>query len=205
MVAKSVDYWANILYNSGTSTAKGASYESNYLYCVGRLDRYDYYRNYSKGVRMKIVKGDLLEMGKANEFDIIMHGCNCFNAMGGGIAYQIANQFPDAKLADDETVRGDAGKLGTYTIGMGGRLVILNAYTQYTMSRDGEDVFEYIAFERVLNKIALRFGKWRIGLPLIGMGLAGGDAERIMPMIEKFAERVAQQGGSVTLVEWERK
>lgn len=154
---------------------------------------------------LKKVKGDLLAMGKSNELDIIVHGCNCFNAMGGGIAYQIQAQFPDAKLADDETVRGDAGKLGTYTVGMHGRLVILNAYTQYTMSREGEDVFEYIAFERVLNKIAHRFGTWRIGLPLIGMGLAGGNAERIMPMIEQFAEKVEKQGGSVTLVEWERK
>lgn len=154
---------------------------------------------------MNIVKGDLLDMGKNVEFDIIMHGCNCFNTMGGGIAYQIANRFPDARLADEETVRGDAGKLGTYTIGMDGRLVILNCYTQYGMSRDGKDVFDYLAFERVLEKIAYRFGKWRIGLPLIGMGLAGGDAERILPMIEQFANKVEKQGGSVTLVEWERK
>lgn len=60
------------------------------------------------------VKGDLLAMGKNNELDIIVHGCNCFCAMGGGIAYQIQDQFPDARLADDETVRGDPGKLGTY-------------------------------------------------------------------------------------------
>lgn len=154
---------------------------------------------------MITVKGDLIQMGKDNEIDIILHGCNCFNTMGGGIAYQIQEHFPDARLADEETVRGDAGKLGTYTIGMHGRLTILNCYTQYSMSRDGKDVFEYLAFERVLNKIAYRFGKWRIGLPLIGMGLAGGDAERIIPMIIDFAKRVEAQGGSVTLVEWERK
>jgi O-acetyl-ADP-ribose deacetylase (regulator of RNase III) len=150
------------------------------------------------------VKGDLIEMGKNNTFDIIVQGCNCFCAMGGGLAPQIAKNFPDAEIADNETVRGDPGKLGTYTIGMHGRLVILNAYTQYSTSRSGEDVFEYIAFQRVLDKIAHRFGAWRIGLPLIGMGLAGGNAERIMPMIEQFASKVATKGGSVTLVEWER-
>lgn len=153
---------------------------------------------------MKLAKGDLLAMAKAGEFDIIIHGCNCFNVMGAGIAAQIAQQFPDAKLADDETVRGDPGKLGTYTIGMGGRLVILNAYTQYGTSNTGKDVFEYTAFERVLDKIATRFGKWRIGLPMIGMGLAGGDAERIIPIIEAFAERMEKQGGSATLVEFSR-
>lgn len=151
---------------------------------------------------MIITQGDLLKMGKEGELDIIVHGCNCFNTMGGGIAAQIAQQFPDAKLADDETIRGDAGKLGTYTIGMGGRLVILNAYTQYTMSRDGMDVFEYNAFERVLNKIALRFGTWRLGFPMIGMGLANGDKVRILTMLEEFSQRVEAKGGSVTLVEF---
>ena len=154
---------------------------------------------------MKIVTGDLLQMGKDKEFDIIIHGCNCYNTMGAGIAAQVAQQFPDARLADDETVRGDAGKLGTYTIGMSGRLVILNCYTQYGISSTGNDVFEYNAFERVLDKIQYRFGKWRIGLPLIGMGLAGGDEGRIVPMIEQFAERVERQGGSVTIVKWDKK
>lgn len=151
---------------------------------------------------MNIVNGDLLAMGKNNEFDIIMHGCNCYNTMGAGIAAQVAQQFPDARLADEETVRGDAGKLGTYTIGMSGRLVILNCYTQYGISSTGNDVFEYNAFERVLDKIQYRFGKWRIGLPLIGMGLAGGDEGRIVPMIERFAERVERQDGTVTMVKW---
>jgi hypothetical protein len=66
----------------------------------------------------------------------------------------------------------------------------------------GDDVFEYRAFDDVLHKLAQRFGKWRIGLPYIGMGLAGGDAQRILPMIEEFANNVTAQGGSVTLVEF---
>ncbi len=155
---------------------------------------------------LKIIKGDLIAMAKNNEFDIIVHGCNCFNAMGAGVALQIANNFPDAKLADDETVRGDAGKLGTYTIGMHGRLVILNAYTQYsTVTRDGQDVFEYNSFQRVLEKISTRFGCWRIGLPMIGMGLAGGDPAKIIPMIENAAVKIGRQGGSLTIVEWEKQ
>jgi O-acetyl-ADP-ribose deacetylase (regulator of RNase III) len=154
---------------------------------------------------MNIKNGDLLAMGKDNEFDIILHGCNCYNTMGAGIAAQVAQQFPDAQMADNETLRGDAGKLGTYTVGMSGRLVILNCYTQFGIGSSGNDVFEYTAFERVLDKIAHRFGKWRIGLPLIGMGLAGGDEGRIIPMIERFAERVERQGGTVTIVKWSRK
>lgn len=152
---------------------------------------------------MKLVKGDLLALGKANEFDIIVQGCNCWNVMGSGIAKSIREQFPDAWLADQETLAGDRNKLGCYTIGMAGRLVIINAYTQFNTAKySGEDVFEYKSFELVLDKLAKRFGKYRIGLPMIGMGLAGGDPERIIPLIEDFSSKIQAQGGSVTLVEF---
>jgi len=152
---------------------------------------------------MKQVKGDLLALGKANEFDIIVQGCNCWNTMGSGIAKSIREQFPDAWLADQETLAGDRNKLGCYTIGMAGRLVVINAYTQYNTAKyPGHDVFEYKSFELILDKLATRFGKYRIGLPMIGMGLAGGDPAQIIPMIEEFAIKMNTQGGSVTLVEF---
>jgi len=157
----------------------------------------------NKDIKMKLVKGDLLALGKANEFDIIVQGCNCWNVMGSGIAKSIREQFPDAWLADQETLAGDRNKLGCYTIGMAGRLVIINAYTQFNTAKySGEDVFEYKSFELVLDKLAKRFGKYRIGLPMIGMGLAGGDPERIIPLIEDFSSKMQAQGGSVTLVEF---
>jgi O-acetyl-ADP-ribose deacetylase (regulator of RNase III) len=154
---------------------------------------------------MKTVKGNLLALAKEGQFDIIVQGCNCQNVMGAGIAKQIKEQFPDAWLADQQTLKGDKNKLGHYTIGMGGRLVIINAYTQYdTASRAGEDMFDYRACHEVLLKISERFGKWRIGLPMIGMGLAGGDPGRIMSMLEDFAQRMSAQGGSATLVEYDK-
>ena len=163
-----------------------------------------YYHNLRNNQMLKQTKGDLLAMGKANEFDIIVQGCNCFNVMGSGIAKQIRDQFPDAWRADQETLAGDRNKLGCYTIGMAGRLVIINAYTQYTTAKyPGEDVFEYAAFQTILDKLALRFGKYRLGFPMIGMGLAGGNPEKILAMLENFAKNVVSQGGSVTLVEYE--
>jgi O-acetyl-ADP-ribose deacetylase (regulator of RNase III) len=152
---------------------------------------------------MKTVKGDLLALAKEGKFDIIVQGCNCHNVMGAGIARQIRDEFPDAWLADQQTLKGDKNKLGHYSMGIGGRLVIINAYTQYnTASRAGEDVFDYHACYEVLQKLSERFGKWRIGLPMIGMGLAGGDPVRIMAMLEDFAARMDAQGGSATLVEY---
>jgi O-acetyl-ADP-ribose deacetylase (regulator of RNase III) len=43
---------------------------------------------------------------------------------------------------------------------------------------------------------------FNFGFPYIGMGLAGGDKDRIIAMIEDFAEKVSSKGGSVTLVEF---
>ena len=39
------------------------------------------------------IKGDLIELAKAGEFDVIAHGCNCFNAQKSGIARQMAEEF----------------------------------------------------------------------------------------------------------------
>jgi O-acetyl-ADP-ribose deacetylase (regulator of RNase III) len=153
---------------------------------------------------LKHTKGNLLDLAEAGAFDIVVQGCNCFNTMGGGIAREIRERYPVAASVDMETVKGDYNKLGNWTecdAGEKNRFTVINAYTQYNMSR-GTDVFEYTAFQLILEKIAFTFPGKRIGLPYIGMGLAGGDKDTIIPMIEWFAERVALEGGTVTLVEF---
>lgn len=153
------------------------------------------------------VKGNILDLAEEGLFDVIVHGCNCFNTMGAGLALEIKNRYPNVAAADNETLRGDYLKLGNWTSGTSGwnntdsNFLIINAYTQYTMSKDN-DVFEYTAFQLILQKLLAQYGKRRIGLPYIGMGLAGGNKDIIIPMIEQFAERVAAKGGSVTLVEF---
>lgn len=151
---------------------------------------------------LKHTKGNLLDLAEAGEFDVIVHGCNCFNIMGGGIAREIAKKYPSAARADRSTRYGDYMKLGNWTEFNTGRFTILNCYTQYSMSK-GEDVFEYVAFELILQKLSYAHGNKRIGLPYIGMGLAGGDKERIMKMLEDFGTKIASTGGSATLVEYQ--
>ena len=155
---------------------------------------------------MNQIKGNLLEMAKNGKFDIIVHGCNCHCTMGAGIAKQIAEQFPDARLADAETLAGDKSKLGKYTTGFHNGLIIVNAYTQYGFNSGGliNDQFEYKAFQLILDKLVVRWGCFRFGFPLIGMGLAGGDKNRIMSMLEEFSAKVTAASGNVTLVEFER-
>ena len=41
-------------------------------------------------------KGNLIDMAEAGKFHIIVHGCNCFNTMGSGIAKEIRNRYPRA-------------------------------------------------------------------------------------------------------------
>ena len=150
---------------------------------------------------LKHAKGNLLDLAEAGDFDIVVQGCNCFNTMGGGIAREIAERYPMAHMVDYGTLKGDYNKLGNWTTAFTGKFLIINAYTQYNMSQ-GTDVFEYTAFQLILEKISFTFPGKRIGLPYIGMGLAGGDKDTIIPMIEWFAERIALEGGTVTLVEF---
>ena len=152
---------------------------------------------------LKHAKGNLLDLAEAGEFDIVVQGCNCFNTMGGGIAREIRERYPNVAYVDQQTQKGDYMKLGNWTWDIAGpnEFILINAYTQYDMST-GEDVFEYTAFELILQKLCHAYGDKRIGLPYIGMGLAGGDKDTIMEQIEYFAIRVAESGGSVTLVEF---
>jgi O-acetyl-ADP-ribose deacetylase (regulator of RNase III) len=154
---------------------------------------------------LKHVKGNLLDLAEAGKFDVVVQGCNCFNTMGGGIAREIRERYPEVAEADARTVRGDYNKLGNWTAGTviddDFRFIVINAYTQFDMST-GEDVFEYTAFELILQKLVRLYGIYSIGLPYIGMGLAGGNKDIIIPMIELFAQQISAKGGSVTLVEF---
>lgn len=135
---------------------------------------------------MKRIEGDLIELGLHGRFDVIVHGCNCFNTMGAGIAKAIASAFPQALAADRATVKGDREKLGTcsHAIAEHGAhtLTIVNAYTQFHYRGAGRKV-DYDALQSAFETIAHRFPKARIGYPLIGAGLAGGDWAEIAPRI----------------------
>jgi len=177
---------------------------------------YNKYASYSEGISeewenlgksmIKHTKGNLLDLAEAGEFDVVVQGCNCFNTMGGGIAREIRERYPHVARVDGKTLRGDYNKLGNYTKAIVNgedehSFIVINAYTQFDMSK-GEDVFEYTAFQLILEKMVRLYGNYSIGLPYIGMGLAGGDKDIIIPMIERFAEQVSAKGGTVTLVEF---
>lgn len=127
---------------------------------------------------MNRIEGDLIALALAGRFDVIVHGCNCFRTMGAGIAKPIALAFPEALAADKATPRGDRGKLGTVSHAAVSRdaaaFVVVNAYTQFDYRGRGRKV-DYDAVTSCFEKIALDFAGQRIGYPMIGAGLAGGD------------------------------
>lgn len=162
---------------------------------------------------MKTIKGDLIQLAKTGEFDIIVHGCNCFNTMGSGIAAQIKKEFSSAYEADLKTPKGDKNKLGSFTYAAPGdyNLLVVNAYTQFEFSSyrpfdyDAFDTFLY-SFESFLklhfesNGFASKCWKIRVGFPRIGCGLAGGNWPEVSGMLYTFSERV-KDFVDVTVVE----
>lgn len=136
----------------------------------------------------KEIDGDLISLALQGEFDMIAHGCNCFCRMKSGIAKTISEIIPDAVKADNRTHSGDVSKLGTYTVGLilKDTMVIgkvLNCYTQYNYGTD-KQYADYVAINKVMNKINREHKGMSIGLPLIGCGLAGGDWEHIKNILK---------------------
>ena len=135
---------------------------------------------------MQKIKGDLIQLALAGEFDVIIHGCNCFCTMGAGIAKQIKSTFPEAYQADLQTEKGNQSKLGDISWAKvetpKGDLTIVNGYTQFHWKGSGRKV-DYDAIRAVFQKVKQQFSGFRIAYPAIGAGLAGGDWSIISAII----------------------
>jgi O-acetyl-ADP-ribose deacetylase (regulator of RNase III) len=137
---------------------------------------------------MKIVEGDLITFALEGQFDVIVHGCNCFCTMGAGIARVIQEEFPEAYAADLVTIKGDRNKLGNFSFATVKRnkheITIVNGYTQFHFHGDSVLV-DYDAIQSLFKKVKQQYSGKRIGYPKIGAGLAGGDWERISRIIDR--------------------
>ena len=133
---------------------------------------------------MKQLNGDLISLAKDGHFDVIVHGCNCFNTMGAGVAKLIKSEFPEAFEADLKTEKGSKDKLGTISYAKSGSLTVVNAYTQHNWRGRGIKA-DYEAIRRAFKEIRNNFSGLRIGYPAIGAGLAGGDWQIIAQIISE--------------------
>lgn len=147
---------------------------------------------------IRYVDGDLVR--DAENYDVIIHGCNCFCTMGAGIAPQIKNKFPEAYAADCATVSGDRDKLGTIThTDTSSKPIVVNLYSQYGYNgrTHGDVDLDYDALRSGLKLVKEKFSGKFIGMPRIGAGLAGGDWN----IIEKIIEEELR-GEYVVIVNW---
>ena len=149
---------------------------------------------------MKEISGDLIELAEQGMFDIILHGCNCQCVMGKGIALSIKEKYPIAYIADCETTKGDRSKLGTYSSAfiVEHDFTIVNAYTQYHFHGMGSRV-NYDAIINVMRLVKRDFTGKRIGYPMIGAGLGGGNWSIISKIIKREL-----QGENHTFVRFDR-
>lgn len=156
----------------------------------------------------KIVQGDLVEMALKGEFDVIVHGCNCFGVMGAGIAPVIAKAFGGnedlvRKVDLDFPIKlGSKVRLGHYSYLQTKGLLIINAYTQHSTGgrRVGKPDISYDAIRDVFTRLNIDLESHRplrIGIPMIGAGLAGGDWSIIKKLINDSAPDL-----NITLVEY---
>lgn len=143
--------------------------------------------------------GDLIQAAKSGKVSAIAHGCNCFNTMKSGIAPEIAKAFPEAWRADQETTKGDRGKLGyvSYSFNTGHNLHVFNLYSQYGYWNRKKGIMDlnYEALDHALWVMKSKLDwicyndyppeEFSVGIPKIGAGLAGGDWGIIEPMIKK--------------------
>ena len=135
---------------------------------------------------IKYIDGDLIR--DSDNYEIILHGANCFNTMGSGIALQIKNKFPEAYVVDCKTKKGDITKLGTFTLTTEIKSIILNCYTQYKTGayKTGGRDFDYMAAKEALKKVKKEFAGKKIGMPKIGSMLGGGDWTITQRIVEEI-------------------
>lgn len=145
----------------------------------------------------KIAIGNIAEMALSGDFDVVIHGCNCQNSTGSGVAEAMFTAFPCVKEADQKTKAGDASKIGTYSYAVtqsktGSPLVIVNGYTQVFYGRQHYKgpPFDIESFERLLSSIMRRFGGrgLRIAYPLIGSDRGKANPEQIYNLINTYFE-----------------
>lgn len=139
------------------------------------------------------IKGNLVTLFLNGKYHI-GHGCNCFCAMGAGIAKEIRERIPKLYEYDLLTEKGSREKLGTTTYILNDNVLAFNMYTQYQFWGASELVDYDAVGDAVATAVKIIDGyidaniltaRLPLALPLIGAGLAGGDWTRIKQIIDE--------------------
>lgn len=131
--------------------------------------------------------------------NVILHGANCFNIMGAGVARYIKKRFPEAFQADRQAhleVLSNRELLGDCSLATlkDGTFFVANLYTQYKLGAN----FEHKALVSALDSCVVKLNKLdtfkRIenpifAMPYIGCGIGGATWNTVRPIIEDFVNK----------------
>ena len=155
---------------------------------------------------LNIIKKDLIKAFKENEINVIIQQCNVFCTQGSGLAKNIRQEYPEVYNVDAATIKGDRSKLGTFTHAVINREnispvgYIINLYGQYAYGKGLQT--DYDAQRKGFKNIVEFLNNCgsvdtiKIGLPLIGCGLAGGDWNVVQQIIK---EELVDKGFNVSV------
>lgn len=135
---------------------------------------------------IEYIKGNILDAPQTR----ILHGVNCQNAMGSGVAKVLFEKYPKIKTSyhnhcNNVFIHGGTSKdlLGTYKPVICDDKVIFNAFTQEYYGYDGQKYVSYDAIYEVFNKLSYKL-KTDLAIPKIGCGLAGGNWDIVSKIID---------------------
>ena len=163
---------------------------------------------------LKIIEGDLFKQVLDGEYDVVGHGTNCqCTAPYGGIAAIFEKLFTISDMEGENIMyRGKYNKMASVGMKkvyfhevtnqmiqqvdyntsliqqMYRPLVIANCYTQYNPGPD-LDVIALIMCLKKLN-FYCKSENLKLGIPLIGCGIAGGDPKVIIPYMKAIFKEI---------------
>lgn len=158
---------------------------------------------------LEIINGNLLDSPDT----YIAHQCNCVTKGASGVARAIFDKWPTA----NDYAEGTHGKFGEVKIHQVGiPKFIVNMFTQYNTGDQSADEGKdrEVAFGNALLFMSRNLSRHSqelkipltISFPyLIGCGLAGGNWDHYLTMLNLFNEIIEQEDGKVTLYRLEAK
>lgn len=147
-------------------------------------------------------KGNVIEALKEGHIQVLAHGVNCSGGFGSGVAGQIAQEFPEVKLAYMQDYSNGLWQLGrvsfvstTHSVKRG-EMWVANCATQFKYGRNPEQepngrYCNYAAIAKCMAELQNKTTRLNtIGMPMIGAGLAAGDWKIIEAIInDEFVNR----------------
>jgi len=139
---------------------------------------------------MKLINDDILSNINPDIVTVVLHGANCQNIMGAGIARYLRDKFPAIYIEDCKTKKGDINKLGKFSFArIDKSLFIFNLYTQFNINKERDVDYEAVynsllKIKKMTDKHMSKGLKIEIRSPQIGCGLAGGEWSIVEKMFD---------------------